>query len=199
MASENVFRDFVIAVIAICLPLAGCAEFVRPVQPGTTINQRPGVGLAFGRIAMIREGEDRMTSLPSFPRSFGWELVQAESGKSYIMDPLTEDGKFAALLPAGLYHITKLRYEDRSGLWEGRLSGSFVVKSAGSTYLGTWEISFAGLGSGVPLIARTVNDLNEERDAFQDSYKINARPLSVALLESAKEGYLSLVRPRSEQ
>jgi len=147
---------------------------------------------------MIRDGEDRMTSLPSFPRSFGWELLEAHSGKKFVVDPLTENGFFALPLPAGLYHVTKLRYEDRYGLWEGTLAASFSVKPGSLTYVGTWQITFAGLGPGVPITGRTLNDLKEDRAELEERYAINARPVTVALLESAPEGQFSLLRPRSE-
>jgi hypothetical protein len=179
--------------------LLGCAEFTQPVPPGHAIKDRPGHGLVFGRIAVIRDGEDRMMSLPSFPRSFGWELLQADTGKKFVVDPLTENGLFALPLPPGLYHVTKLRYEDRYGLWEGSLPASFVVKPTGSTYVGTWEIVFAGVVPAVTITGQAVNDLQEERAEFNDHYQINSRTLHVALLESAMQGRLSLLRPRAEQ
>jgi hypothetical protein len=179
--------------------LSGCAEFVRPVQPGEPVVEKTGTGLIVGRIAINRDGEDRMTSLPGFPRSFGWELIQAETGKKFVVDPLTENGFFALPLPAGIYHLTKLRYEDRYGLWEGILAASFSVKPGSPTYLGTWEITFAGLGPGVPITGRTLNTLQQDRNEFEDRYAIKPGAVTVALLQSASEGHFSLVRPRSEQ
>ena len=178
--------------------LSACAEVPRPLPPGSSVSERSGQSIVFGRIAVIRDGEDRMTSLPSFPRSFGWELLEAHTGKKFVVDPLTENGFFALPLPAGLYHVTKLRYEDRYGLWEGTLAASFSVKPGSLTYVGTWQITFAGLGPGVPITGRTLNDLKEDRDEFEDRYTIHTRPVTVALLESAPEGHFSLLRPRSE-
>jgi len=182
----------------LCALLSACAEVPRPLPPGSSVQERSGQSLVFGRIAMIRDGEDRMTSLPSFPRSFGWELLEAHSGKKFVVDPLTENGFFALPLPAGLYHVTKLRYEDRYGLWEGTLAASFSVKPGSLTYVGTWQITFAGLGPGVPITGRVLNDLKGDRGEFEERYTINARPVTVALLESAPEGQFSLLRPRSE-
>ena len=178
--------------------LSACAEFPRPLLPGSSVAEPPGQSLVFGRIAVIRDGEDRMTSLPSFPRSFGWELDD-HTGKKFVVDPLTENGFFGLPLPAGVYHVTKLRYEDRSGLWEGMLAASFSVKSGSRTYLGTWEITFAGLGPGVPITGRTLNDVKDDSDVFQQRYKIDAGSITVAIMETAKEGSLSLLRPRAEQ
>ena len=178
--------------------LSACAEVPRPLPPGSSVSERSGQSIVFGRIAVIRDGEDRMTSLPSFPRSFGWELLEAHTGKKFVVDPLTENGFFALPLPAGLYHVTKLRYEDRYGLWEGTLAASFSVKPGSLTYVGTWQITFAGLGPGVPITGRTLNDLKEDRDEFEDRYTIHTPPVTVALLESAPEGHFSLLRPRSE-
>ena len=182
----------------LCALLSACAEVPRPLSPGSSVSEHSGQSLVFGRMAMIRDGEDRMTSLPSFPRSLGWELLEAHSGKKFVVDPLTENGFFALPLPAGLYHVTKLRYEDRYGLWEGTLAASFSVKPGSLTYVGTWQITFAGLGPGVPITGRTLNDLKEDGTEFEERYAINARPVTVALLESAPEGQFSLLRPRSE-
>jgi len=183
----------------LCSLLSACAEVPRPLSPGSSVSERSGQSIVFGRIAVIRDGEDRMTSVPSFPRSFGWELLEARTGKKFVVDPLTENGFFALPLPAGLYHVTKLRYEDRYGLWEGTLAASFSVKPGSLTYLGTWQITFAGLGPGVPITGRTLNDLKDDRNEFEDRYTIHTRPVTVALLESAPEGHFSLLRPRSEQ
>jgi hypothetical protein len=179
--------------------LPGCAEFVRPVQPGVAVVQKPGAGLIVGRVAIIQDTEDRMVSLPGFPREFGWELQAAETGKKFLVDPLTEDGFFALSLSAGIYHVITLRFENRAGLWEGSLPATFIVKPSGSTYVGTWEITFAGLGPGVPITGRTLNTLEHDREEFEGRYAIHAGRLTVALLQSASEGHFSLVRPRSAQ
>src|SRR5438105_9496401 len=180
--------------VILCGQLSACAEVPRPLSPGSSVAEHSGQSLVFGRIAVIRDGEDRMTSLPSFPRSFGWELLEAHAGKKFVVDLLTEDGFFALPLPAGLYHVTKLRYEDRYGLWEGTLAASFSVKPGSLTYVGTWQISFAGLGPGVPITGRTLNDLKENRAEFEERYAIKARPVTMALLASAPEGKFSLLR-----
>src|SRR5438128_1422 len=132
--------------LPLCLgvSLLSCAQFVVPVQPGSAISEKPGTSLVFGRITMIRDGEDRMASLSGLPRGFGWDLAEAISGKKYVMDPLTDAGLFAVVLTPGIYHVTKIRYEDRSGLWEGTLPATFLVKANGPVYLGTWEITLAG-------------------------------------------------------
>jgi hypothetical protein len=95
--------------------------------------------------------------------------------------------------------VTKLRYEDRDGLWEGLLAASFSVKPGSLTYLGTWQISFAGLGSGVPITGLTLNELKEDRDEFDQDYNINSRSIVIDLMETAKEGRLALLKPRAEQ
>jgi hypothetical protein len=190
-------RGLLLLLFAAILP--GCAEFVRPVQPGGAVAEKPGTGLIVGRIAIIQDAEDRMTSLPSFPRSFGWELLEAHTGKKFVVDPLTEDGFFALSLPAGIYHVIRLRFETRAGLWEGTLPATFIVKPTGSTYIGTWEITFAGLGPGVPITARTLNILEQDRDEFEQRYAMKAGSVTMALLQSASEGHFALVRPRSEQ
>jgi hypothetical protein len=188
-----------LGLAAVVSLLSACAEFVRPLPPGSAVGEKPGYGTALGRIALIRDREDQMISFPGFPRSFGWELLEGESGRKYVMDLLTDNGLFAVALPAGIYHVTKLQYEDRAGLWEGNLPATFLVKPIDSTYLGTWEITLAGLGSGVRLSGRTLNHLKEDRDELEENYKINSRPITTVLLESAKEGRLSLLRPRAEQ
>lgn len=139
-----------------------------------------------------------MMSLPSFPRSFGWELLQGDTDKKFVVDPLTENGLYALPLPAGTYHVTKLRYEDRDGVWEGSAPASFSVKD-GWTYIGTWELTYAGLGSAPPITAVAHDDLKGERSEFDTSYGISARTIKIGLLQSARTGSLRLLRPRSEQ
>ena len=187
-----------VCLVLLAFALSSCAQFVRPVEPGGLILEKPGVGLMFGRIAVIRDGQDRMIAL-SVSRGFGWTLIQAESGQRYVADPLTENGLFALYLPAGIYHVTKLVYEDRAGIWEGSLAATFIVKPTGLTYVGTWEITMAGLGAGIPITSRAVNDLERDREEFEENYKISAGSIAIAVMETAKEGRLSLLRPRAEQ
>jgi len=94
----------------------GCAELVLPIQPGSPLIEKPGNGLVFGRITVIRDGEDQLSALPSFPKEFGWVLTQLKSGKRYVVSPLTEGGAFVLDLPAGSYEVSKLMYEERAGL-----------------------------------------------------------------------------------
>jgi len=98
--------------------LWGCAELVRPIEPGTALTESPGHGLVFGRIAVIRDGEDQFAALPSFPKEFGWVLTKAGSGKRYVVSPLTQNGVFVLELPTGSYEVSKLMYDERAGLWD---------------------------------------------------------------------------------
>lgn len=178
--------------------ILACAEVPRPLSAGTSVSNDPGQSIVFGRIAIVRDGEDRMSTSASFPRSFGWELLLAQGDRKFVVDSLTENGLFALALPAGIYHVTKLRYEDWYGAWEGTVAASFSVKPGTITYLGTWEITFAGLGPGVSVTARTSNNLEEDHDEFDARYAIDARPLTVAMIQSTAEGHFALLRPRSE-
>ncbi len=177
----------------------GCAELVLPVQRGSPLMETPGNGLVFGRIAIIRDGEDQLSALPSFPKEFGWVLTQLKSGKRYVVSPLTENGVFALDLPAGSYEVSKLMYEERNGLWEGHLLARFTVQSDKLTYLGTWEIQFTNLGPSSKVLGKVVDQQDEARDDLKQIYTGAPRAITKGLLESAKEGYLSLVRPRAEQ
>ena len=172
---------------------------VRPIEPGTALVEKPGQGLVFGHIAVIRDGEYQMTSLPGFPREFGWVLTQAGSGKRYVVNPLTQDGPFVLELPGGSYEVTKLMYEERAGLWEGRLPASFSVRLGEATYLGTWEITFTNLGSSSRILGGVVNQLIAASDDLKQNYAGTLQPITLGLLESARDGFLSLVRPRAEQ
>jgi hypothetical protein len=196
-SKQAVYR--VLCLMFLAFALSSCAQFLRPVEPGGSLIEKSGVALVFGRISVIRDGQDQMTAMPNILRNFGWTLMRAESGKRYVSEPLTENGIFALYLPGGIYHVTKLVYEDRAGIWEGSLAATFIVKPTGLTYVGTWEITFAGLGQGVPITGRTLNMLEQERDEFVQRYKISAASIAIALMETAREGYLSLLRPRAEQ
>ena len=177
----------------------GCAELVRPIEPGTALTESPGHGLVFGRIAVIRDDEDQFSALPSFPKEFGWVLTQAGSGKRYVVSPLTQNGVFVLELATGSYEVSKLMYDERAGLWEGRLPARFSVQSSGLNYVGTWAIEFTNLGPSSKIVGKVVNQLDEARDDLKQTYTWKQLPVTVSLLESAQEGYLSLVRPRAEQ
>lgn len=170
-----------------------------PVQPGAPLVEKPGDGLVFGRIAVIRDSEDQLSALPSFPKEFGWVLTQLKSGKRYVVSPLTENGVFALDLPAGSYEVSKLMYEERAGLWEGHLLARFTVQPDKLTYLGTWEIQFTNLGPSSRIVGTVEDQQDEARDDLKETYTGSPRPITKGLLESAKEGSLSLVRPRAEQ
>lgn len=172
---------------------------VRPIEPGTAVTEKPGYGLAFGRIAIMRDGEDQLAALPRFPKEFGWVLTQAGTGKRYVVSPLTQDGPFALELPGGFYEVTKLMYEERAGLWEGRLPASFSVKPGELTYLGTWQITFMNLGQSSKISGGVVNQLKEASDDLQQTYLGKLQPVTLGLLESALQGHISLMRPRAEQ
>jgi hypothetical protein len=161
--------------------------------------EKPGDGLVFGRIAVIRDGEDQLSAVPSFPKEFGWVLTQARSSKRYVVSPLTQDGLFALDLPAGTYHVTKLMYEERAGLWEGSLLAGFTVQPGTLTYLGTWQIEFLNLGAGAKVSGKVLNQMDEAREDLQQRYAGNQRPITIGLLDSMQECHLSLVRPRAEQ
>lgn len=181
--------------------LLSCTNTVllRPVEPGIAPIETPVYGLVFGRIAVVRDGEDQLSSLPAFPKEFGWVLQQLRTGKRYVVSPLTQNGPFALDLPVGSYEVTKLTYEERAGVWEGHLPARLTVQPDGMTYLGTWEIQFTNLGSSSRILGKVLNQLDEATDDLKQNYPGTSRPITVSLLDSAKEGRLSLTRPRAEQ
>src|SRR5437879_13658950 len=95
--------------------LWGCAELVRPIEPGTALTESPGHWLVFGRIAVIRDGEDQFAALPSFPTEFGWVLTKAGSGKRYVVSPITQNGVCVLGLPTGSCGQSRLVYYIRAG------------------------------------------------------------------------------------
>jgi hypothetical protein len=139
----GVFKLLLAAGMAGCV--GGCAELVFPVRPGSPFMEKPGNGLVFGRVAVIRDGKDQLSALPSFPKEFGWVLIQLKSGRKYVTTPLTQNGMFVLDLPAGSYEVSKLMYEERTGFWEGHLLARFTVQPDKLTYLGTWELQFMTL------------------------------------------------------
>jgi len=193
----GVFKLLIAAGIAGCV--WGCAELVFPVRPGSPFMEKPGNGLVFGRIAVIRDGEDQLSALPSFPKEFGWVLIQLKSGRKYVTSPLTQKGMFVLDLPAGSYEVSKLMYEERVGFWEGQLLARFTVQPDKLTYLGTWEIQFMNLGPSSPIGGKVLDEQGQASDDLTQTYTGLSRPIAKGLLESAKEGYLSMLRPRFAQ
>lgn len=190
---------YLFLVASMVTGLFGCAEMILPIPPGTTVVEDSGYGLIFGRVAVIRDGEDQMTSLPGFPKEFGWALTQTGSGKRYVVSPLTQNGIFLLALPAGSYQVSKLMYEERAGLWEGRLPARFSVRPGETTYLGTWEITFTNLGSSSRLVGGVRNQLNAASNDLKETYAGKLPPITLGLLDSDLRGYFSLMRPRAEQ
>lgn len=190
-----------LAVGAVAGLLFACTNttLIRPIEPGANLVETPGHGLVFGSIAIIRDGEDQLSAISSFPKEFGWVLTQAGTGKRYVVSPLTQNGPFALELPAGSYEVTKLMYEERMGTWEGRLPSSFSVKAGELVYLGTWELTFMNLGPGSRISGGVVNQFKGASDDLKQTYTGKLQPVTLGLLESSLQGYLSLVRPRSEQ
>lgn len=201
MTTSRNLLNACLAVGVVAGLLLACTNtvLVRPIEPGAGLLETPGHGMVFGRIAVIRDGEDQLAALPRFPKEFGWVLTQAGTGKRYVVSPLTQDGPFALELPGGSYEVTKLMYEERVGIWEGRLSAGFSVKAGELVYLGTWEITFMNLGPGSRISGGVVNQLKGASDDLKQTYTGKLQPITLGLMESSLQGYLGLVRPRSEQ
>ncbi len=181
--------------------LLSCANtvLIRPIEPGTSLVAPSGHGLVFGRIAVIRDSEDQLAALPAFPKEFGWVLQELKTGRKYVVDSLTQNGPFVLDLQGGSYEVTKLMYEERAGLWEGRLPASFSVKPGQLVYLGTWQITFTNLGPSSKISGGVANQLKEASDDLKQNYEGKLQPITQGLMESALQGYFSLIRPRAEQ
>ena len=161
-----------------------------PLPPGTAEIHDAGHGLVFGQIRIIRAGFDQMAY--SLGKEFGWWLTREGSGERYVVRTLTREGPFALELPQGHYRVTGVIYDEGAGVWEGRVPASFTVEAGAHTYLGVWQIEFAFEGQSGKATARVVNDFERVRSAEL----VSQIPLRIALLDSAKEGYFSLVELR---
>jgi len=181
---------------ALCLPSA-CARPVLPLASGTSAVSNSTHGLVFGRIEVLRDGYDQMAY--SFGKEFGWWLTQEESGKRYVVKTLTRDGPFVLNLPDGQYRVTGLIYDEGAGVWEGKVPASFHVAAGIQTYVGTWEIEFGFPGRAGRVSARVVNELDKARSELLQTYTGQPKPLTVALLDTAPQGYFSLIELRIGQ
>ncbi len=181
--------------------LLSCTNMVlvRPVEPGASLTMSPGAGIVFGRIQIIRNGVDELGEPGGHYREFGWSLTHAGSGARFASSPLTGNGSFVLILPTGQYQVTHIEYDERLGTWEGRLLARFTVHADQATYLGTWEIQMVRFASGGKISGRVVNHREEAREEFNQTYAGNSHPIVIGLLESAQEGYFSMVRPKAEQ
>jgi hypothetical protein len=179
-----------------CL-LSACAVPVLPVAPGTTTVENSSRGLVFGRIQIVRDGYDQMAY--SFGKEFGWWLTREDFGGRVVVRTLTHDGPFVVNLPAGRYRVTGLIYDEGAAVWEGELSAVFTVKAGEALYLGTWEIQFVKVGMAGRVSGRVVDELGKARGEFLGTYTGAAKPISVALLDSARDGYFSIVEFRIGQ
>lgn len=186
-----------LAAVAAGVLVSACAVPVLPVAPGTTQVENSTRGLAFGRIQVVRDGYDQMAY--SFGKEFGWWLTREDSGERVVVRTLTQEGPFVVNLPAGQYRVTGLIYDEGAAVWEGELPATFTVNAGGATYLGTWEIQFVKVGMAGKVSGRVVDQLNKAQGELRETYTGAPKPISVALLDSAREGYFSIVELRIGQ
>ena len=186
-----------LAAVAAGVLVSACAVPVLPVAPGTTQVENSTRGLAFGRIQVVRDGYDQMAY--SFGKEFGWWLTREDSGERVVVRTLTQEGPFVVNLPAGQYRVTGLIYDEGAAVWEGELPATFTVNAGGATYLGTWEIQFVKVGMAGKVSGRVVDQLSKASGELRETYTGAPKPISVALLDSAREGYFSIVELRIGQ
>jgi hypothetical protein len=135
----------------------------------------------------------------SFGKEFGWWLTREDSRERVVVHTLTQEGPFVVNLPAGRYRVTGLIYDEGAAVWEGRLPATFTVKAGEATYLGTWEIQFVKVGMAGKVSGKVVDQLNKAQRELRETYTGAPKPISVALLDSAREGYFSIVEFRIGQ
>ena len=186
-----------LAAVAAGVLVSACAVPVLPVAPGTTQVENSTRGLAFGRIQVVRDGYDQMAY--SFGKEFGWWLTREDSGERFVVPALTQEGPFVVNLPAGRYRVTGLIYDEGAAVWEGELPATFTVNAGGATYLGTWEIQFVKVGMAGKVSGRVVDQLSKAQGELRETYTGAPKPISVALLDSARDGYFSIVEFRIGQ
>ena len=186
-----------LAAVAAGVLVSACAVPVLPVAPGTTQVENSTRGLAFGRIQVVRDGYDQMAY--SFGKEFGWWLTREDSGERFVVPALTHEGPFVINLPAGRYRVTGLIYDEGAAVWEGELPATFTVSAGGATYLGTWEIQFVKVGMAGKVSGRVVDQLSKAQGELRETYTGAPKPISVALLDSARDGYFSIVEFRIGQ
>jgi hypothetical protein len=132
----------------------------------------------------------------SLGKTFGWWLTHEESHQDYVVWLLTHAGPFVVNLPAGQYRVTRIAYDESAGVWEGSLPATFMVHAGQAAYLGTWEIQFGFLGRAGKIYGRVVDQIEQARDELRHTYTGPPKPIAVSLLESAREGFLSLTTLR---
>jgi hypothetical protein len=132
----------------------------------------------------------------SFGKEFGWWLTREGPGDRFVVRTLTHDGPYVVNLPAGRYRVTGLIYDEGAGVWEGELPATFTVNAGEATYLGTWEIQFVKSGMAGKVSAKVVDQLTKASGELRGTYTGTPKLITVTLLDSAREGYFSLVELR---
>jgi hypothetical protein len=186
-----------LAAVAAGVLVSSCAVPVLPLSSGTSQVENSTRGLVFGRIQVVRDGYDQMAY--SFGKEFGWWLTREDGGERVVVRTLTQDGPFVVNLPAGRYRVTGLIYDEGAAVWEGELPATFTVNAGGATYLGTWEIQFVKVGMAGKVSGRVVDQLSKAQGELRETYTGVPKPISVALLDSARDGYFSIVEFRIGQ
>ena len=177
--------------------LSACTKtLVVPVEPGRSALVDGDHGVVFGSIVVTSNGGDPLSSSAHFV-SIGWQLLNQETGKRFVAPKLVTRNEWYVLnLPPGKYHITALNYfHGFTGQWEGDVPAIFTVLPNECLYLGTWRIQLKTVGMKASAVAQVEDELAQLPKDVESIRRPCPTPPRVRLMNSSREGYLSLVQP----
>ena len=185
------FLLFIVTILC-----AACTKtLVVPLEPGKSALVDDDHGVVFGRVIVTSEEEDPLRSSAHLT-SVGWQFLHEETGERFVAPKVTQNGWYVLNLPPGPYRITELRYfHGFTGEWEGRVPATFTVLRDECVYLGTWRIQLKTVGMKASAVAQVEDELAQLPADFQPMLRFCPTPARVRLMNSLRDGYLSLVQP----
>lgn len=92
----------------------GCAEVLRPIQPGEYDPVNPGECLLLDRIHITgNQGEQFASTHEPFHARLHiqWRVRDQALGKEFLVDDLPSDGPLVSTLPTGSYRLTAFSFD----------------------------------------------------------------------------------------
>ena len=169
--------------------MAGCTT-TASIESGEALSKRvvPGDTVVFGKLKLIRNGEQAQLGSGVFASGAKLHLVNIANGKQTI-GRVGQDGEFAWALEPGNYEIVTIGFDNRGEHKQADTSFTFAVSDAhDAVYVGTVSLE-TSFQSGYYGFNGTVDDYTVSNDCAQDCAArldrlgLSANSMDVALLQ----------------
>ena len=175
--------------IGLLAGMAGCTT-TASIESGEALSKRvaPGDTVVFGKLRLIRNGEEARLGSGVFESGAKLHLVNMASGKQTI-GRVGKGGEFAWALEPGHYEVVTIGFDNRGEHKQAETSFTFAVSDDhDAVYVGTVALE-ASFHSGYYGFNGTVDDYTVSNDcaadcaARLDRLGLSADSVDVALLQ----------------